>query len=120
MTMTEMPAYLSNGASCLVGVTPACGGDCTGAPWLPLLYIANNILFNVNALKMMRSLGAVTSTLVFSATVPLSVLAFTLNLPFIGASPPLGPSFALGMATVVAGMLLYNLNPPLAKRRREA
>lgn len=34
LQVSELPEYLANGARCFAGLTPMCGGDCTGAPLL--------------------------------------------------------------------------------------
>jgi hypothetical protein len=44
LTLSELPAYLQAGATCLMGGTPACGADCVGAPLLPALYVAVNVV----------------------------------------------------------------------------
>lgn len=47
MSLTELPGYVARGWQCCQGLTPACGSDCSGAPLLPLAYIALNLAFNV-------------------------------------------------------------------------
>ena len=42
------PSFCVAGWQCFRGLTPACGSDCSGAPLLPLLYIAFNMAFNVS------------------------------------------------------------------------
>jgi hypothetical protein len=46
---------------------------------------------------------------VFSLAVPLSIYAFTLPLPYIGAASSLPPGFVAGAAVLTAGLLLYSL-----------
>ena len=36
---------------------PSCGTDCSGAPFLPILYVAFNLLFNISALSVLRTGG---------------------------------------------------------------
>ena len=43
---TSLPQCIP-GWSCIRGLTPSCGSDCSGAPLLPLLYVATNLCFNV-------------------------------------------------------------------------
>ena len=47
------------GATCLLGGSPSCGSDCSGAPLLPLLYIAFNLGFNIAALNLLKTAGTV-------------------------------------------------------------
>ena len=48
------------GATCLLGGSPSCGSDCSGAPLLPLLYIAFNLGFNIAALNLLKTAGSAT------------------------------------------------------------
>jgi hypothetical protein len=96
------------GWQCFQGITPACGGDCSGAPLLPLLYIALNLAFNVAALSLIRQSGNVVVSLVMSAMIPLSMWSFTLPWPYLSASPELGPTFLAGVALLMAGLGAYN------------
>ena len=45
------------GARCFGGMTPSCGGDCSGAPLLPIAYVGLNLLFNISALLVLRTSG---------------------------------------------------------------
>lgn len=108
MSLSTLPQYLRDGAMCLTGRTPACGADCTGAPVLPLAYVAVNIAFNVLALYLVRSLGAVPTGLVMSAMVPISIWSFTLSWPLLPRAE-VGVTFAAGAVILVLGLLLYNV-----------
>jgi len=44
LTLAQLPAYLTAGGVCLMGGSPPCGADCAGAPLLPLLYVAVNVV----------------------------------------------------------------------------
>ncbi len=46
-----------SGTTCLLGGLPSCGSDCSGAPMLPLLYIACNLGFNIAALNLLKTAG---------------------------------------------------------------
>ena len=67
------------GWHCFQGLTPACGSDCSGAPLLPLGYVAANLAFNVSVLSLIRMAGNVGTSLVMSAMVPLTIWAFTVS-----------------------------------------
>lgn len=108
MPFSELPSYLASGWECCLGRTPACGGDCSGAPWLPLLYVGFNLAFNIAALRLIRQAGNVAMSLVMSAIVPATIAAFTLPLPYLGAAPPLGPRFFLGSIVLVIGLACFN------------
>lgn len=58
---------------CVLITTAATG--CDGAPWLPLLYIATNIIFNISALNLVK----ISSAVVASLTVMLSGLRISLS-----------------------------------------
>ncbi|PSC68097.1 CRT (chloroquine-resistance transporter)-like transporter [Micractinium conductrix] len=108
MSVAALPDYLAQGWSCIRGLTPSCGSDCSGAPLLPLLYVATNLCFNVAALELIRQAGNVAMSLTMSAIVPVTVLAFTVHMPHLPAAPPLGPLFALGTLVLLGGLVLFN------------
>lgn len=108
MSLGDLPAYMANGFQCLRGLTPACGSDCSGAPLLPLAYVATNLVFNIAALSLIRTAGNVVMSLVMSAMVPLTIWAFTLDLPYLPPAPQVGPTFLAGAALLVAGLGAYN------------
>lgn len=55
--MTYSDALFDTGATCLMGGAPSCGSDCSGSPWLPLLYIGFNLGFNIAALNLLKTAG---------------------------------------------------------------
>eukprot|EP00879_Flechtneria_rotunda_P012129 GHRR01012667.1.p1 GENE.GHRR01012667.1~~GHRR01012667.1.p1 ORF type:complete len:218 (-),score=37.46 GHRR01012667.1:545-1198(-) len=107
LSLAELPVYLKAGTTCLLGGSPTCGANCQGAPLLPFLYIGVNVAFNVAAMYLVRSTGAVAAALAMSCLVPLTVLAFTLPLPLL-EPVQLGPGFVWGAVLLTAGLLLYN------------
>lgn len=84
-----------------------CGGDCYGAPLLPLAYVLVNIAFNVLALTLVRTIGGVGTGLALMSIVPITLFVFTLPLPLLQPAA-LGPGFAAGAALLTAGLLVYN------------
>ena len=60
-----------------------------GAPLLPLSYIAANLALNISGLYLIRSAGALVTSLVASLHVPTTVAVFTLPLPYLVRSPVL-------------------------------
>lgn len=108
MDFTDLPGYLSAGWQCCRGLTPPCGGDCSGAPLIPLLYVAFNLCFNVSALMVIRTAGNLAISIVMSAIVPATLFAFTLPLPYLDPAPPLGPNFLFGAAVLMVGLGAYN------------
>lgn len=108
--ITDLPKHIGDGLLCLRGVTPSCGADCSGAPLLPVLYIASNVAFNVLALYLLRTLGSVSVSLTIAPVVPLTVAAFAL-LPLPLLPPVARPSgvFVAGVAVLLAGIALYNV-----------
>ncbi|KAA6419096.1 MAG: crt protein 1-like [Trebouxia sp. A1-2] len=53
ISISQLPGYLKEGTTCLLGGLPNCGSDCSGAPMLPLLYIVFNLGFNIAALNLL-------------------------------------------------------------------
>ncbi|GMH36475.1 hypothetical protein BSKO_04343 [Bryopsis sp. KO-2023] len=106
--LSGLPAYLYQGGQCFMGISPACGSNCAGAPLLPALYIACNLGFNIAALNMLRLAGGVKTMLAMSAVLPLTVLVFTMDLPYLGVAPQVGSLFMGGCALVLSGILFYN------------
>lgn len=74
--------------------------DCQGAPWLPLLYIAVNMCFNISALNLLK----VSSALVSSLSITLSG-----NLSQLGNSTSKLVMFHLCFTTVCSATL--NIHP---------
>ena len=122
-SLNQPPAAFIAGWLCFQGLAPDGGaGGGTGAPLLPLLYVATNLAFNISALNLLRVAGNVAMSLVMSSMVPLTIMAFTMSLPFLPAAPPLGPTFLAGSAVLVGGLGLYNAPlwaPALSSRIRE-
>lgn len=110
--------HLSMGWECFKGLTPACGSNCAGAPFLPVMYVLVNLLFNISALNLIGKAGNIALSLVMSGIVPLTMWAFTLPLPFLGAPPQLGINFVLGTALLTSGLLIYNSPLWLPKIRK--
>ena len=108
MNVADLPAYLAAGWQCVQGITPPCGSNCTGAPLIPVLYVAFNLLFNVAALQVIRQAGNVAISLVMSAIVPLTLFAFTLPLPYLDPAPALGVGFFVGTGILMVGLGAYN------------
>ncbi|GBG60182.1 hypothetical protein CBR_g3426 [Chara braunii] len=104
---SDLPSYLVNGGACFLNYASSSPSSCAGAPWLPLLYIASNLSFNILALQLLRMSSAVVASLAVAVSVPLSAAIFTLPLPLLGEPEPLSPSFILGAAVLVLGLLLY-------------
>jgi hypothetical protein len=54
--LSGLPHYFMEGACCLFGTSPPCGGaDCAGVPQLALLYVAFNLAFNISMLALLRT-----------------------------------------------------------------
>lgn len=63
--------------------------------------------FNVAAMLLVRSMGAVATGLTMSCLVPVTVAAFTLPLPYLQQAQ-LGPHFMAGTYLLMFGLLLFN------------
>ena len=110
--LSGLGAHVSMGWDCFRGLTPACGSDCTGAPLLPILYVAVNLLFNISALNLISKAGNMVFSLVMSGIVPVTMWAFTLPIPvvmaYLGAPPVLGINFPAGSLLLTVGLMAYN------------
>lgn len=110
----ELPRYLLDGARAVAGLASADGlvPPPPGFPWLPLSYVAANVLFNVALLRLLRAAGAFVYGAGAALLVPAAIVAFSVRWPFAAAlqlspassSSSLGPHFMLGAVVLVAGL----------------
>jgi hypothetical protein len=63
-------------------------------------------------LHLLKISSAVVSCLASTFSVPLSIYAFTLPLPYIGVASTLPPGFVAGAVVLIAGLLMYSLPQP--------
>ncbi|XP_062231485.1 protein CLT1, chloroplastic-like [Phragmites australis] len=103
-----LPTYIKDGAACFLNMGSLSSG-CEGAPLLPLLFVLVNMGFNISLLHLLKISSAVVSSLTSTFSVPLSIYAFTLPLPYIGVASSLPPGFVAGAVVLTAGLLLYSL-----------
>ena len=80
----------------------------SGAPLVPLLYIAVNLAMNISVLNLLSSSGALITTLTMSSTIRLTIFAFTFPWPLIGAPGALNANFLVGTVVLLAGLAAYN------------
>ncbi|XP_068654494.1 protein CLT2, chloroplastic isoform X2 [Aristolochia californica] len=114
----ELPSYLKDGAACFLNIGANVTG-CEGAPFLPLLYIAVNMGFNIAVLSLLKISSAVVTSLVATLSVPITIYVLTLPLPNLPQSEPLSPFLAIGSAFLVSGLLLYNLSQPAKESSKQ-
>ncbi|WOL04061.1 protein CLT1, chloroplastic [Canna indica] len=107
----QLPSYIRDGTACFLNIGSLSRG-CEGAPLLPVLFVIVNMGFNISLLHLLKISSAVVSSLASTFSVPLSIYAFTLPLPYIGAASSLPTGFVSGAAVLVAGLLLYCWCPP--------
>ncbi|KAL6616721.1 hypothetical protein ACP70R_038991 [Stipagrostis hirtigluma subsp. patula] len=106
-----LPTYIKDGTACFLNLGSLSSG-CAGAPLLPLLFVLVNMGYNISLLHLIKISSAVVSSLASTFSVPLSIYAFTLPLPYIGVASSLPPGFVAGAAVLTAGLLLYSLPQP--------
>ncbi|KAL5559941.1 hypothetical protein UlMin_036152 [Ulmus minor] len=111
----ELPSYLQSGVGCFLNIGTNTSG-CDGAPWLPLLYIATNLLFNISILNLVKISSAVVSSLTVMLSVPISIYVLSIPLPYLPEATALSPFFLLGSVVLVLGLILYTL-PQASKQR---
>jgi hypothetical protein len=68
-----------------------------------------NIAFNISALNLVKMSTAVVASLTSTLAVPLTIYVLSLPLPYLPEGTNLSTSFIIGAATLVLGLLLYNL-----------
>lgn len=115
LQLEQLPEYLAQGARAFVGASNDVAMG-SGYAWLPCAYVLCNLIFNVCVLASLRAAGAATLSVSMTAVVPLSIWAFTLPLPLLGAAPQLGSNFLVGAVLLMAGLAAYHS----AKFRRSA
>ncbi|KAL8487816.1 hypothetical protein ACS0TY_024218 [Phlomoides rotata] len=106
--LSELPLYFRSGAACFLNLGTNTTG-CDGAPLLPLLYIASNILFNISILNLLKVSNAIVASLAARSSVPIAIYVLSLPLPYIAKEMRLSPFFHLGTFLLVAGLILYNI-----------
>ncbi|XP_061988682.1 protein CLT2, chloroplastic-like [Rosa rugosa] len=107
----QLPTYLKDGAGCFLNMGAAASG-CNGAPLLPLLYIAANLLFNISLLNVVKISSAVVASLIVMLSVPISIYVLSLPLPYLQEGATLSPFFLFGSAVLVLGLILYSIPQP--------
>lgn len=112
---SQLPRYLKNGAACFLNIGASTTG-CQGAPLLPLLYVTNNIAFNIAVLSLLKISSAVVASLVVMVSVPIAIYILSLPLPYLPEGASLTPFFLLGSAILMTGLILYNLPQPSKPR----
>jgi hypothetical protein len=106
----QLPNYLMDGAACFLNMGSLSKG-CDGAPLLPVLFIIVNMCFNISLLHLLKISSAVVSCLASTFSVPISVLLFTLPLPYLGAASSLPPGFVAGAVVLIIGLFIYAWTP---------
>jgi CRT-like, chloroquine-resistance transporter-like len=79
-------------------------------PWLTLLYIACNVIFNVCALTLMKQASSTVVLISSICAVPLVSLVFCLPLPMLTPSP-FSWMTCFGLFVVMFGVCVYNIAP---------
>ncbi|XVE55628.1 hypothetical protein DITRI_Ditri03aG0173900 [Diplodiscus trichospermus] len=108
----ELPSYVKSGAACFLN-TGADTSGCEGAPLLPLLYTITNMVFNISGLNLLKVSSAVVSSLAVTLSVPISIYALSLPMPYLPDGESLSPFFLLGSLILLSGLVLYNTAQPV-------
>ncbi|KAJ9545404.1 hypothetical protein OSB04_025111 [Centaurea solstitialis] len=114
----ELPSYIKSGAACFLNIHGSASG-CEGSPLLPLLYIVNNIAFNVSILNLVKISSAVVSSLAVVLSVPTTIYILSLPLPYLPEGVTLSPYFLFGSMILVLGLVLYNV-PQQSKSKQDS
>ncbi|KAI3508964.1 hypothetical protein L1887_23987 [Cichorium endivia] len=106
--LNELPSYIKSGAACFLNIGTSSSG-CEGSPLLPLLYIVNNIAFNISVLNLVKISSAVVSSLAVVLSVPTTIYILSLPLPYLPEGVSLSRFFLFGSVVLVLGLILYNV-----------
>jgi hypothetical protein len=79
-------------------------------PWLTLLYISCNVIFNVCGLTLMKHASSTVALIASICALPLVSLVFCLPLPLLTPSP-FSWTTCLGLVFVMFGVCVYNIYP---------
>ncbi|KAI6689209.1 hypothetical protein NL676_026037 [Syzygium grande] len=104
----QLPLYLKEGAGCFLNIGTNTTG-CDGAPWLPLIFVTTNIIFNISLLNLVKISSAVVASLAVMLSVPISIYVLSCPLPYLPEGASLSPFFVIGGIILVLGLLLYNV-----------
>ncbi|XP_056167188.1 protein CLT2, chloroplastic [Syzygium oleosum] len=104
----QLPLYLKEGAGCFLNIGTNTTG-CDGAPWLPLIFVTTNIIFNISLLNLVKISSAVVASLAVMLSVPISIYVLSRPLPYLPEGASLTPFFVIGGIILVLGLLLYNV-----------
>lgn len=104
----QLPQYLKEGAGCFLNIGANTTG-CDGAPWLPLIFVTTNIMFNISLLNLVKISSAVVASLTVMLSVPISIYVLSRPLPYLPEGASLSPFFVIGGIILVLGLVLYNV-----------
>jgi hypothetical protein len=106
VTIDHLPTYLRDSAMCWTGVAPNAMEDCSGMPWLGLMYIAVNLTLNILFLTLIKKGGALMGFITGATAFPLSHMAFALPWPRLPASP-IEWTDLVALALCLTGLVTY-------------
>ncbi|CAG9465866.1 unnamed protein product [Pedinophyceae sp. YPF-701] len=118
ISLARLPEYLASGAACLVGQAPAhlrgraalaAAAKCAPAAVATATYVACNLCFNLSILGLLRNSGALIASLCMACVLPLTMIAFSFDVPLLGPTGAVGPTFVAGAGTLLAGVVTYNI-----------
>ncbi|KMZ55925.1 CRT (chloroquine-resistance transporter)-like transporter 2 [Zostera marina] len=113
----QLPTYIRDGAGCFLNIGTVANG-CEGAPLLPVMFVIVNMGFNISLLHLLKISSAVVSCLAATFTVPISIYAFTLPLPYMSTPSTLSTGFLVGVVVLLSGLLLYCMSSsPLPREK---
>jgi len=108
--------YILDGASCIIGFTPTPEDDCTGEPWLMMIYVFVNLSWNISLLLLLKKGGAVFTFIGSAVSLPLSHFAFAIDWPIIGAGE-VSWEDGLGLLLVLIGFIMYRYYALVQKKK---
>jgi len=103
--------FIKRGFICFSGVVPTNPPGnpyCTSMPWPYLIYISNNILFNISILFLVRNTTALMSSMVMNAILPISVMLFFFNWPLL-KGVPFSYWTIIGLSVIVIGVIAHKV-----------
>lgn len=102
---SQIPRDMGDAISCFIGNSPV-GEDCSGDPYLPLMYISINICYNIAFLLLVKYGGALLTFVTNTLSFPISALLFAVSWPYL-KSQSISWYVIGGLGIEISGVILF-------------
>lgn len=100
--------YLRYGFLCFVGHNPPGDHQCGPMPVPYIIYIVNNLLFNISVLVLLKKASALQAFMATNTVLPVGFFLFLYHWPLIGAAK-LTLEDIISLIVILAGIVLFRL-----------